>query len=377
MSSTWPDKYVIGVTGNIATGKSVVRKMLEHLGAYGVDADALSHRVMLKGAPGYQPIVATFGKWILSPDGQIDRKKLGDLVFPNPEALAMLEKILHPLIRQSIDILIRRSTQPVIVIEAIKLFEGDLHQHCDTIWVSDADEKTQIKRLVNKRGMTHSEARQRAAMQDPQAKKLAVAKVIIRNNESFEKTWEQVSQAWEKYIPKQAPPAPSKQVEAGKLGVHRAGPKEAQKIADFITRASQGARRLTRTDIMADFGEKAFLLLESGDTIAGLVGWKVENLVARVDDFVLAKNIPFNEAIRAMMNEIESASSELLCEALLLFLPPNLAQHTQVWAAQGYTPRTVKDLSVRAWQEAAMESMTPGSVLYFKQLRKDRVLRPI
>ena len=103
----------------------------------------------------------------------------------------------------------------------------------------------------------------------------------------------------------------------------------------------------------------------------------MENLVARVDDFVLAKNIPFNEAIRAMMNEIESASSELLCEALLLFLPPNLAQHTQVWAAQGYTPRTVKDLSVRAWQEAAMESMTPGSVLYFKQLRKDRVLRPI
>ncbi|MBT3390711.1 MAG: hypothetical protein HN413_09890 [Chloroflexi bacterium] len=159
--------------------------------------------------------------------------------------------------------------------------------------------------------------------------------------------------------------------------MHRAGPKEAQKIADFITRTSQGARRLTRTDIMADFGEKAFLLLESGDTIAGLVGWKVENLVARVDDFMLAKNISINEAIRTMMNEIESASSELLCEALLLFLPPNLAQHTQIWTTLGYTPRTVKDLSVRAWQEAAMESMTPGSVLYFKQLRKDRVLRPI
>ncbi|MBT3390710.1 MAG: dephospho-CoA kinase [Chloroflexi bacterium] len=202
MSSTWPDKFVIGVTGNIATGKSVVRKMLEHLGAYGIDADALSHRVMLKGAPGYQPIVATFGKWILSPEGQIDRKKLGDLVFPNPEALAMLEKILHPLIRQSIDILIRRSTQPVIVIEAIKLFEGDLHQHCDTVWVSDADEKTQFKRLVDKRGMSHNIAQQRVTMQDPQAKKLAAAKVIIRNDESFEKTWEQVSQAWEKYIPK-------------------------------------------------------------------------------------------------------------------------------------------------------------------------------
>ena len=92
--------------------------------------------------------------------------------------------------------------------------------------------------------------------------------------------------------------------------MHRAGPKEAQKIADFITRTSQGARRLTRTDIMADFGEKAFLLLESGDTIAGLVGWKVENLVARVDDFMLAKNISINEAIRTMMNEIETKFPE-------------------------------------------------------------------
>lgn len=377
MSSTWPDKFVIGVTGNIATGKSVVRKMLEHLGAYGIDADALSHRVMLKGAPGYQPIVATFGKWILSSDEQIDRKKLGDLVFPNPEALALLEKILHPLIRQAVDILIRRATQPVIVIEAIKLFEGELHRYCDTVWVSDADEKIQVERLMNKRGMTRIEAQQRAAMQSPQAEKLAVAKVIIRNHRSFEKTWEQVLQAWEKYIPKQAPAAPAKQVEAGKLGVHRARPKEAQRIADFMTRASQGARRLTRTDIMADFGEKAFLLLEFGDTLAGLVGWQVENLVARVDDFVLANHIPINEAIQAMMNEVESASSELLCEALLLFLPPNLAQHNQIWATLGYTPRTVKDLNVRAWQEAAMESMTPGSVLYFKQLRQDRVLRPI
>ena len=67
--SAWPGKYVIGLTGNIATGKSVVRKMLEHLGAYGIDADMLSHRAMAKGSPGYQPIVEEFGKWIVAPDG--------------------------------------------------------------------------------------------------------------------------------------------------------------------------------------------------------------------------------------------------------------------------------------------------------------------
>ena len=83
----WPGKYVIGLTGNIATGKSVVRKMLEHLGAYGIDADALSHRATAKGAPGYKPVVEMFGKWILGPDGQIDRNRLGRVVSSYAERL--------------------------------------------------------------------------------------------------------------------------------------------------------------------------------------------------------------------------------------------------------------------------------------------------
>jgi dephospho-CoA kinase len=85
--SNWPGKYVIGLTGNIATGKSVVRRMLEHLGAYTIDADALSHRVISKGAPGYQPVLEAFGKWLLDKDEQINRAKLGTLVFADKEAL--------------------------------------------------------------------------------------------------------------------------------------------------------------------------------------------------------------------------------------------------------------------------------------------------
>ena len=84
--SNWPGKYVIGLTGNIATGKSAVRRMLEHLGAYGIDADALSHRAIAKGAPGYQKVIDAFGKWIVDSDGEIDRAKLGRLVFNDPEA---------------------------------------------------------------------------------------------------------------------------------------------------------------------------------------------------------------------------------------------------------------------------------------------------
>jgi len=119
--SAWPGKYVIGLTGNIATGKSVVRKMLEHLGAYGIDADALSHRAIAKGAPGYKAVTDAFGKWVLGTDGHIDRGKLGRLVFSNPEALTTLEEIIHPLVRGAIDMLVRRAGHKIIVIEAIKL----------------------------------------------------------------------------------------------------------------------------------------------------------------------------------------------------------------------------------------------------------------
>ncbi len=89
--SVWPGKFVIGLTGNIATGKSVVRKMLEHLGAYGIDADALGHRAIARDAPGYKPVLDTFGKWILASDGQIDRGKLARVVFADPDALIQLE----------------------------------------------------------------------------------------------------------------------------------------------------------------------------------------------------------------------------------------------------------------------------------------------
>ena len=81
MSSRWPGKYVIGLTGNIATGKSVVRKMLEHLGAFGLDADALSHQAIARGGPAYGAVIKHFGEWLLTDTGEINRNRLGRLVF--------------------------------------------------------------------------------------------------------------------------------------------------------------------------------------------------------------------------------------------------------------------------------------------------------
>jgi dephospho-CoA kinase len=378
--SAWPGKYVIGLTGNIATGKSVVRKMLEHLGAYGIDADTLGHRVIASDAPGYQAVLDTFGKWILAADGQIDRSKLSRVVFNDPDALRRLESIVHPLVRQAIDILARRTKHNVIVIEAIKLLESPLRQACDTIWVTVASPEAQVGRLVQKRGMTEEAAKQRMGAQPPQEEKVHAAKVVIRNDGSFENTWKQVCAAWQERFPTvETGPLRSEVVRTpkGELRVERARPGESAEIAALITRLSGGQRKMTSDDVMAAFGEKAFLFLRIDSRPVGVLGWQVENLVARTNDVFLDPAVSLANSMRLLMEEVERASRDLQCEASLLFLPPYLAQRLDVWHTLGYETRTVQSLGVRAWQEAAQESMPLGSAMLFKQLRKDRVLRPV
>jgi len=376
--SRWPGKYVIGLTGNIATGKSVVRKMLEHLGGYGIDADALAHRAMAEGAPGYTIVLKTFGDWILDEEGQIDRGRLAKLVFADPNALEKLEAIVHPLVGHAVDLLVRRARQAVVVVEAYKLLESDMAAGCDTVWVVEAPEDQQISRLMHKRALTEAAARQRIAAQSPQSLKLQAAKVVIHNNGSFESTWEQVQNAWAK-IPRPEEPllrAPTAAL-PGQLVVRRGRPQDAEEIARFITRVTHSRKRMTRADVMATFGEKAYLLIERDSQLAGVAGWQVENLVTRVDELYFEPGLPLDEAIPALMETVETASAELQSEASLLFLAPYLARHVGAWRAVGYKPQTVQGLGVRAWQEAAIESMPRGASLWFKRLREDRVLRPL
>jgi dephospho-CoA kinase len=375
--SAWPGKYVIGLTGNIATGKSVVRKMLEHLGAYGIDADALSHRAMAQGAPGYQPILDTFGRWILAPDGQIDRSRLGRVVFSDPQALQRLEAILHPLVRQAVDILIRRSKQQVIVLEAIKLLESPLRQSCDTIVVACAPQAVQMARLIQKRNMSEEAARQRIAAQPPQEQKIAVASYVIHNDGSFEDTWRQVDATWQAIFHTRPEVVSPPVMPKGELVVERGRPRQATEIANLINRLSGNAFHLTKTDIMAGFGEKAYLLLRLDNRLVGVVGWQVENLVARTDEVYLEPTISLSKALKLAFEEVEQGSRDLQCEVSLLFLSQSIARYTDIWRGLGYDQRRVEDLGVRAWQEAARESMPPGTVLMFKQLRKDMVLRPV
>jgi len=376
--SNWPGKYVIGLTGNIATGKSVVRRMLEHLGAYTIDADALSHRVIAKGAPGYQPVVNTFGTWVLNKDSQIDRDKLGRLVFADAQALKQLEDIIHPYVGQAIDILARRATQRVVVIEAIKLLESGLRNLCDSIWVTDAPQHVQIERLIRKREMSPETALQRVHSQSAQKQKLAAAHMVITNTGSYENLWKQVSGAWKSTLPSQETGAvPQVVSKAGEFSVQRARPHDSQKIANLITRLSKGRRTMDEAKVMEAFGDKAFLLLQMDSELVGITGWQVENLVARTTELFLDTKASPEQALPLMISEMERASRDLQCEASLIFPPIDLVGFDAVWKQLGYERRSPEMLGVQAWTDAANESMPQGSALFFKQLRTDRVLRPI
>ena len=377
----WADKYVIGLTGNIGTGKSVVRRMLEHLGAYGIDADQLAHRAIAKGAPGYQKVLETFGKWVLAPDGEIDRAKLASITFSNPVAMADLENIIHPLVSSAIDLIIKRATQKVIVVEAIKLIESGLGKHCDAIWVSYAFPELQLARLVRQRRMTEADARERIDAQSPQEEKIASATVIIKNISTFEETWRQVVAAWKKFVPGAMvaqPPAPVEtKAPQGTISVVRGGPGHCLEIADLYNRLSRNHEHMTEEKVMEAFGEKAFMLLTLRNKVVGIIGWQVENLISRTTDILLDPKLPAEEAIPLLMKEMETASRDLQCEASLLFADADLAAKVEFWKGLGYERRAPETLGVLAWQEAAIESMPAGSVLFFKQLRVDRVLRPI
>jgi dephospho-CoA kinase len=188
--------YIIGLTGNIGTGKSTVAGLLRELGAEFIDADRVAHEAMAAGTPEWERLVARFGRDVVQADGAVDRRKLGAIVFSDPAALRDLEAILHPAVRQRIRARFAAAERPVVVVEAIKLLESGLYLEVDAVWVVTAPRAEQVRRLVATRGLSVAEAETRIAAQPPQAEKVARADVVIANDGDLDHAREQVVAAW-------------------------------------------------------------------------------------------------------------------------------------------------------------------------------------
>ncbi|UCG83928.1 MAG: dephospho-CoA kinase [Dehalococcoidia bacterium] len=190
---------VIGLTGGIASGKSAVSGMLEQWGAVVIDADKVGHEAFLPDTDAWREVVATFGSEILDENGKIDRSKLADIVFRDPDALLRLNSIMHPLmyriVEHKIEALRDRGVD-VVVLEAPLLIEAKWTDLVDQVWVVVAPESNVIDRLCNQKGFTEEQAKARINSQTTSSEKSKYADVVIENDSDLGSLREKLEDIW-------------------------------------------------------------------------------------------------------------------------------------------------------------------------------------
>jgi dephospho-CoA kinase len=197
--------YLIGLTGGIASGKSTIARRLAEHGAIIIDADIVSREVVAPGSQALASIALEFGEDMIDSEGALNRAKLGALVFSNAEKREKLNAIMHPAVKtRSAEILAKASADnpdSVIVYDVPLLVEADIARNYDEIVVASAPEETRIKRMIQLRGLTVEEAKARIGAQASEAKRLAIADVVIDTGGDLQHTLEQVDALWDRIRP--------------------------------------------------------------------------------------------------------------------------------------------------------------------------------
>ncbi|MFC2070674.1 dephospho-CoA kinase [Chloroflexota bacterium] len=192
---------VIGLTGGIGSGKSTVAQYLAELGAVVIDADKVGHEAYKPGTPAFNDVVAAFGKEVIAENGEVDRKKLGAIVFGSPEALERLNRIMHSRMREIIKEQIEEYRQQridVVVIEAAVLLEANWDSLVDEIWVTAASENAVVRRLKDSRGLVEEQTLARIRSQLSSDERVKNADVVINNDGNLEEMKAKVKALWDK-----------------------------------------------------------------------------------------------------------------------------------------------------------------------------------
>ena len=193
---------VIGLTGGIGSGKSTVSQFLAELGAVILNADEVGHEAFKPGSEAWRQVVAAFGTEIVTADGNIDRQKLGEIVFGDPESLSRLNQIMHPRIYDMVTAQLeeyRRQGVKVVVLEAPLLVEASWTSFVDKVWVTTASEATILKRLKERTGLSEEEALTRIHSQLPLEERLRHADVVIDTDCSLDELRPKVKELWERF----------------------------------------------------------------------------------------------------------------------------------------------------------------------------------
>ncbi|MFH0846758.1 MAG: dephospho-CoA kinase [Chloroflexota bacterium] len=190
---------VIGLTGGIGTGKSTVSRFLSEMGAVVLDADKIGHEAFTPSSTTYNEVVETFGRGILTPEGQIDRRKLGKIVFDSPEKLDQLNRIIHPWLHETLKNLLegyRRQGTRVVVIEAALLIEAGWLPLVDKVWVTVASRDSVLKRVAGREGISEDDIIARIQAQLPAEERVKYADTVINTDVSLDELKAKVAGLW-------------------------------------------------------------------------------------------------------------------------------------------------------------------------------------
>ena len=387
------NKIVIGLTGNIATGKSLVLRMLQELGATVIDADKLVHQLMRRGGSVYQAIVNEFGNFILDNDGQISRVKLGKIAFSDPTALSRLEALTHPGVITEVKQQVANAPSEVVAVEAIKLFESGIADECDSNWVVVAPPEIQYKRLIERRRMKPDQAKQRILAQSPQKEKAKKASVIINNSGALVKTWSTVKNNYVKLLKTKSAalvpepePAPRQETATDKIPakinieditLRRAKRGDLQGMAQLVSLGTKNALSPDIPEMMEALFSRAYMVAMLGEHTIGMIGWQTENLVAGVQDFYVLRNDLWASVGQAMLEKLHDEINKLSCEVCLIFVLKEAGSNPISFLEEQEYEVTDADRLIQDWREAAVEWQMDNSLILFKKIREQRIMVPM
>ena len=337
---------IIGLTGNIATGKSVVGHMLANSGGLEIDADVVANRLIYPRGAAYHKAVEAFGGEILDDRGLISRRKLAEIVFSNQEQLEKLETLLHPAVTTAIQERIGMTSQAFVVIEAVKLLESDLVNICDSVWVSHASQSHQMERLLHSRKMTETEAEARIAAQSSQSEKLQRADVVINTEGPFNLTWQQVQNGLNDTI---------KLEETTKVAhIYNSGDwffPDVNKLAEDDLKAFLRSRDDSDLlDWFALLGSNIILPFIRKDRLKGILFWDNWNFTAALSQWFCKRRMKVAEEY--LQKAFERDAKRQQCE-LIIFSDQAAHKYDLKPGKFGFEHRKVKEISYPGWQEAA------------------------
>jgi dephospho-CoA kinase len=355
----YQDKYVIGLTGNIGTGKSLVRTMIETLGAFTIDTDSLGHRVLLKEGVGYNACVREFGRCILDEDGNIVRSALASIVFKDPSALAKLERIVQPAVFTAVDYLVLNSKANIIVIESISILDSELKEKCDSIWVVESTRELQIARLMKSRGMNFDTAVMRIDAQPDQQMIIKQADLVIHNNGTIPDIFKQIKEGWE-HLPAIVKPLPTPGLRVGDFVFRSASHGDIERLKGLLELEHP------TLDINDWVYSHHFTLVLLKGTVLGLIVWQLENLLFIITDYIYIQQ-PLDPLIwRNLVKYLEYIAIKYQSEAIVFLFP--LDQQME------YISVEAEKIPMAIWRDIAIKLRKEAMSIQYKQISNNLLL---